>query len=144
MPTPRNPLTSPPSPDDRTATLDELLARAGDAPSETRELAFIALDDEQRLAYGRAIDTDAVVSSAIPFAVGAYAVFASMSADDRAKVMGASTELVDLLVRETAALRDRKIVFDATASEGEVNRAARRAAARGARPCKTASQQYVV
>ncbi len=119
-------------PHDRTATLDELLARAGEVSPETRELALLALDDAQRLTYGRTIDTDALLSAAVPFAVGAYTLFDRMTPADREHVVGASPELVDLLVREMADLRDRKARFDAVSSQGEINRSARRAAARTA------------
>jgi len=129
-PSPSN--RAPPLPDDRAVTLDDLRLRAGVVTLDVRELAFRALDDEQRLEYGRAIDTAVVLPAATHFAAGAYTTFERLDADDRAKVVGACPEFVDLLVHEAIALNARKVAFDAHAARGEVNRAHRRAAARKA------------
>lgn len=120
----------PPLPADRAVTLDDLLLRASVVSAATRELAFLALDDAQRLEYGRAVDTGVVLGAATQFAAGAYAVFDRLTPADRAKVVGASPALVDLLVHEAVELQARKSTFDAQAAQGEVNRAGRRAAAR--------------
>jgi len=123
---------APPLPDDRAVTLDDLRQRAQAVSADTRELAFMALDDETRLEHGRAVDTSLVVTAATRFAAGAYTTFERLDADDRAKIVGACPEFVDLLVHETVALQGHKVAFDAQAAKGEVNRAGRRASARKA------------
>jgi hypothetical protein len=119
-----------PLPTDRAVTLDDLRRRAQIVSADTRELAFMALDDAQRMEHGRSVDSAVVITAATDFAAGAYTTFDHLSDADRAKVVGACPEFVDLLVHETVALQAQKFLFDAQAARGEVNRASRRAAAR--------------
>ena len=116
----------------RAATLDELTAHAAPADEALSNLLALGLDDDQRLAWGRAIDSDVVLTAATAFAHGAYSALESLTEAQRDEVVGANLATVDLLVHACAALQARKSVWDRQSAEGDVSRSERRTAARKA------------